>query len=101
MSLFVTILVIFNRRLVIRQLTSRHCLTDGPVLPEIFISFERLLTNKTVAYDRGVDKQGDSTVTLERNASIGPSEGRIGNVLRLVGIKPAAVIGQFEDHPLK
>ncbi|XP_065064782.1 uncharacterized protein LOC135690997 [Rhopilema esculentum] len=76
------------------------CFEHSPVFPEIFISFENVLTNKTVAYERGADKQGNSTVTLKGSASIGPSKGRIGNALRMVGIDPGAVIGEFKNHPL-
>eukprot|EP00795_Rhopilema_esculentum_P001107 gene1107-15443_t len=68
-------------------------------LPDILISFESTLSDQTVAYDRGADSKGNSIAIL-RNASVGPSEGKIGNVLRLVGIDPAAIIGKFGGHPL-
>ena len=52
-------------------------------------------------YDRGVDTAGKSIVTLSNQANIGPSIGRLGNVLRLSGIDAGAVVGKFENHPLK
>ena len=76
-------------------------LADTPSLPTFFVSFESKLSDQTVAYDRGRDKKGNSIITLKRDAKVGPSEGRNGNVLRLVGIDPAAVVGSFESHPLK
>ncbi|XP_065064783.1 uncharacterized protein LOC135690998 [Rhopilema esculentum] len=79
---------------------SCKCVADTPSLPTFFVSFESTLSDQTVAYDRGADKLGNSIITLKRDAMVGPSEGRIGNVLRLVGIDPAAVVGSFESHPL-
>ncbi|XP_065064988.1 uncharacterized protein LOC135691143 [Rhopilema esculentum] len=75
------------------------CTEENLALPDILISFESTLSDQTVAYDRGADSKGNSIAIL-RNASVGPSEGKIGNVLRLVGIDPAAIIGKFGGHPL-
>ena len=70
-------------------------------LPTIFISFENAITNKKVNYDRGVDSAGNSIVVLKNQANIGPTSGRLGNVLRLSGIDAGAVVGKFVNHPLK
>ena len=70
-------------------------------VPTIFIAFENEIPNKRVRYDRGVDTAGNSIVTLTNQANIGPSIGRLGNVLRLSGIDAGAVVGKFESHPLK
>ena len=52
-------------------------------------------------FDRGVDKNSDSSVSLVGNASIVSSIKRGGNILNLPNKYSSAVIGEFRGIRLK
>ena len=81
---------------------SFSCL-DSPPIPDIYLSFEKTVDGDSTKspYDNGMDKNGNSQVTLVNGASIGTSTGRPGKVLRMIGSSAGANAGFFENHKLK